>query len=379
MKRLKAITAAFLVALTGTLLPFASHHTETTPPAVYAAETVSTVTVEGKIDYDASFKCLELINKERAASGLSALTMDEQFLDIAVSRAAEISLYYEHDHADGGTMQDLFEGMYGAFAENIAYGFSTAESVTEAWLNSEGHRANIMNSAFKSIGIAYFTSADGTGFWVQVFQSNSADEVSKTGTEYISEPIDVLSKYLDITAYAANINDSGTEKQINVYNENTSSYTLTKLNPSDFSFECTTPNTAEVDSDGKITVKYAGNVNITVSLKSDPDVSYTLSFRNTVNNVELTPETEHHTIIVAPYSLGDVNGDGLVDSSDASAVLAYYSQIATGKADYFTSKQKSAGDVNTDSAIDSADASSILSYYSLIATGGNITMTEFMA
>ena len=69
------------------------------------------------------------------------------------------------------------------------------------------------------------------------------------------------------------------------------------------------------------------------------------------------------------FLLGDVNSDGTVNSSDASAVLAEYSAIQTGGASTLLAEQKKAADVNADSKIDSTDASKILEYYAAVSTG----------
>ncbi len=68
------------------------------------------------------------------------------------------------------------------------------------------------------------------------------------------------------------------------------------------------------------------------------------------------------------YALGDVNGDGVVDSSDASAVLAYYSVASTGKQSDWDDERISAGDADGDGKTDSSDASYILAYYSYLST-----------
>lgn len=71
----------------------------------------------------------------------------------------------------------------------------------------------------------------------------------------------------------------------------------------------------------------------------------------------------------ATADLGDVNGNGSVDSSDASLVLAEYSKIQTGGAGEFTESQLKSADVNKDGVVDSADASKILAFYAMISTG----------
>lgn len=69
--------------------------------------------------------------------------------------------------------------------------------------------------------------------------------------------------------------------------------------------------------------------------------------------------------------LGDTDGNGAIDSSDASIVLAEYSAVQTGKKETFTAMQKNMADVNRDDTIDAADASEILRYYAEASTGKN--------
>ena len=68
------------------------------------------------------------------------------------------------------------------------------------------------------------------------------------------------------------------------------------------------------------------------------------------------------------YSVGDVNGDGVVNSSDASEILAYYAQVSAGAETSLTPAQISNGDIDRNGALDAADASAVLSYYSYMAT-----------
>lgn len=77
--------------------------------------------------------------------------------------------------------------------------------------------------------------------------------------------------------------------------------------------------------------------------------------------------------------LGDVNLDGAVDAKDASAVLAEYAALSTGKESTFTEQQKKNADVNFDGAANAADASKILAFYSFLSTGGSGRMEDWLA
>lgn len=79
----------------------------------------------------------------------------------------------------------------------------------------------------------------------------------------------------------------------------------------------------------------------------------------------------------AAYALGDVNGDGLIDSNDASEVLKQYINISTGNNITWSAAQVKAADVNNDGFVDSTDASDLLGYYAYIAAGGTETIDRY--
>lgn len=78
-------------------------------------------------------------------------------------------------------------------------------------------------------------------------------------------------------------------------------------------------------------------------------------------------------------TLGDVNGDSLVNAVDASEVLSEYARTSTGGAPLFTDEQKLCGDIDKDGAINAIDASHILSYYAYRSTGGTLTFEEYLS
>lgn len=78
------------------------------------------------------------------------------------------------------------------------------------------------------------------------------------------------------------------------------------------------------------------------------------------------------------YHKGDVNSDSVVDSADASLVMAEYARSSTAGSSAFSSAQRNAADVNGDEIIDSSDASSILAYYAYVSTGGKISIEDYL-
>ncbi len=135
----------------------------------------SALVVRGEKSYSLAWQVLTLVNQERAKEGLSALTMDADLLDAAMQRAAETSICFDHTRPTGWTCYTACSKMT---AENIASGSSTAQAVMNQWMNSPGHRANILKSGIKSIGIGC-VKVSGQYFWVQCFGTSAATTTSK--------------------------------------------------------------------------------------------------------------------------------------------------------------------------------------------------------
>lgn len=116
-------------------------------------------------------KVVELVNVERAKEGLAPLTMDLTVTNAANVRATEIQKSFSHTRPDGTKFSTVLKenGVnYSGAGENIAYGQKTPEQVVQGWMNSAGHRANIMNKSYKNIGVGYQLN-NGTAYWVQLF------------------------------------------------------------------------------------------------------------------------------------------------------------------------------------------------------------------
>jgi len=114
---------------------------------------------------------IRLVNVERARSGLKPLTADWQLSRTAryKSRDMHDNRYFSHTSPTYGSpfeMMTSFGISYRAAGENIAMGQKTPEAVVSAWMNSPGHRANILNRSFGKIGVGYV--ADGN-YWTQMF------------------------------------------------------------------------------------------------------------------------------------------------------------------------------------------------------------------
>ncbi|MDR3766963.1 MAG: CAP domain-containing protein [Butyricicoccus sp.] len=114
---------------------------------------------------------VSLVNAERAKYGLSALTMDKQVTAAAQVRAGELNRSFSHTRPDGRScFTALVEAgaSYRGAGENIAYGQTSPQAVMQAWMNSSGHRANILSNKYTKIGVGY-TVKNGVVYWTQMF------------------------------------------------------------------------------------------------------------------------------------------------------------------------------------------------------------------
>lgn len=115
---------------------------------------------------------VELVNIERAKEGLSPLSVDENVQAAAMVRAKECEQSFSHTRPNGTSFSTALKEQnvsYRRAGENIAWGQKTPEEVVAAWMNSSGHRANIMNPNFTSIGVGYYENERGTDYWCQLF------------------------------------------------------------------------------------------------------------------------------------------------------------------------------------------------------------------
>ncbi|MCT9931388.1 CAP domain-containing protein [Planotetraspora sp. A-T 1434] len=116
---------------------------------------------------------VRLTNVERAKAGCGPLKHDAKLRAAAYGHSADMSAknYFDHTSADGRTMKDRIEAAgytsWKALGENIAKGYGTAASVVQGWMNSPGHRQNILNCDYTDIGVGYVKA--GGPYWTQDF------------------------------------------------------------------------------------------------------------------------------------------------------------------------------------------------------------------
>ncbi|MDI3406107.1 CAP domain-containing protein [Streptomyces cavernicola] len=120
----------------------------------------------------AEAEVLSLVNQERAQAGCSPVKADAALADLAGAFSQDMDErdFFDHTDPDGDTPWDRAEqaGISNLGGENIARGQANAQSVMDSWMNSPGHRANILNCEYKTLGVgAHFAS--GGPWWTQDF------------------------------------------------------------------------------------------------------------------------------------------------------------------------------------------------------------------
>ena len=128
----------------------------------------------GETESSEAVQILNLVNAERKKQGLQPLTLSEKLTSIANTKAKDMAdkNYFSHTSPTYGSPFDMlkhFGVSYSYAGENIAAGQRSAEEVMNSWMNSSGHRANILNKNYTQLGVGYTKGGQYGTEWVQLF------------------------------------------------------------------------------------------------------------------------------------------------------------------------------------------------------------------
>lgn len=142
----------------------------TNPDLIYPGQKVYVPLPDSEItSYEQ--QVIDLVNEQRVKSGLKALTANWELSRVARYKSQDMhdKKYFSHTSPTYGSPFDMMKSFgisYRYAGENIAQGYKTPAAVMGGWMNSSGHRANILNSSYTQIGVGYV--ADGN-YWTQMF------------------------------------------------------------------------------------------------------------------------------------------------------------------------------------------------------------------
>jgi len=125
---------------------------------------------------------VDLVNAERVSAGCAPLQVNSKLVAAAQGHSEDMALndFFSHTGSNGSNPGERITAQgynYSYWAENIAAGYTTAASAVNGWMNSPGHRANILNCSLQETGVGYYFLANDTGtenwhyYWTQVFAS----------------------------------------------------------------------------------------------------------------------------------------------------------------------------------------------------------------
>lgn len=114
---------------------------------------------------------VRLVNEIRAQNGLKALTQNWELSRVARYKSQDMvdKKYFSHTSPTYGSPFEMIKAFgisYRTAGENIAYGYATPQAVVNGWMNSSGHRANILNASYTQIGVGYVAKGN---YWTQMF------------------------------------------------------------------------------------------------------------------------------------------------------------------------------------------------------------------
>lgn len=145
----------------------------TTPPVVDkpVTPTPPTENVSGLSANE--MEVVRLVNIERQKAGLSNFRASSELSNVARAKSKDMAVnnYFSHTSPTYGSpfeMMKSFGISYKTAGENIAKGYSSAAAVVRGWMNSQGHRDNILNPSFNTIGVGAY-SGNGSTYWTQMF------------------------------------------------------------------------------------------------------------------------------------------------------------------------------------------------------------------
>jgi uncharacterized YkwD family protein/spore coat assembly protein SafA len=141
------------------------------PALIYPGQklTIPTVTTTAQEN-----EVIRLVNVQRSKAGLQQLKTNWQLCRVARYKSADMANkgYFSHQSPTYGSpfqMMESFGLKFSAAGENIAYGQRTPAEVMNAWMNSPGHRSNIMNGTYTEIGVGLAKNSSGVCYWTQQF------------------------------------------------------------------------------------------------------------------------------------------------------------------------------------------------------------------
>ena len=202
-----------------------------------AADEIWTLDVKVTQNYNYAYEVAELVNSTRVQTyNRNEVVLDADLTEVAMKRAAELAVYYNHWRPNGTIFATILEEMgydddvnidkyhnAAHYSENIASGQTSPVQAMDSWMNSEGHRDNITNAGNVKMGVGHAQVGDQI-YWVQIFEVRYWEEVTsvpleKTGSVTHYVPVSSLGYHWNIYAPKNVFIQNSGEHAISFYHE----------------------------------------------------------------------------------------------------------------------------------------------------------------
>jgi len=145
------------------------------PALIYPGQTLNIPSIDDVKTLEQ--QVINLVNQQRANNGLPALKANWEVCRVARYKSQDMinKNYFAHQSPTYGSAFNMMESFgikFTAAGENIAYGQKTPQAVMNDWMNSPGHRSNILSGVYNQIGVGVAKASNGTFYWTQMFIKN---------------------------------------------------------------------------------------------------------------------------------------------------------------------------------------------------------------
>ena len=244
------------------------------------------INIQGKNNQSEARKMLSMVNGKRKEAGIGNLSWSLELEEAAMQRAAEINAYFAHTRPNGESCFTISDRAYG---ENISFGYINAESAFQGWWESPGHKANMMNKDFKSVGIASFKLGNAT-YWVQLFgYENSNDNMAavKPNDQTVTPAIEILPELMGkVTINVADpywITDNQTEDFDLYFVNKGTEFTTCEFATNTINWKSSNVDVAYINSKGVTYGGKDGTATITAELKKYPKLTDKIEVKTSRN------------------------------------------------------------------------------------------------
>lgn len=234
-------------------------------PMKLHAQAVETVSISGYFNDQEALEAIDYVNEERASYGINTLLKDEDLMETARQRAAEIAIDFDYAHyrPNGTSFKTTGNKVV---SEIICAGVNDfdAYEAYETWLYSSSHHTEYMKGSYNLAGAARFTQGSGV-YWVMHFGTNVQNPIEKVnGEEYLTKQVELIPELLPI--YNSNISLAGGESTtLSMYGSNTSfSFSTYEIEYTEFEMTSSDESVVKIDDKGNIYGLKAGNSTVTI-------------------------------------------------------------------------------------------------------------------